>query len=700
MTQADTDRPSSIFDRSFLPDAQLEFVVLADTHYMHNPHVYKGGPPQDPPYRLALTWSARADHAWRLANSLESAFIVHLGDLTQEFPGRGEDFDKARQEARDQFMGMDPQPYVVVGNMDIGDKQDATVLSGMVTPTTLADWHSQFGRSWYSLDRQDVHFVFVNSQIMDGELPEVEKQREWLESDLAAHHGERIFVFLHVPPFFIEEGEPGIGHYNVLNQTPRRWLLGLLRRHNVEMLFSGHLHFAGFNRIDDTRHYLVPTTTFTRGGFFEVFSVFPPDAGRNDVGKLGFFLVRVQDDGTRVHFVRTRGDTAPAPDAGPARLITRVSRDLPDSPLGVDLRLPLANLSDGPVSYPGAVRHPVRDDYPFLACLELGARHLRAPQSDLVNPLQSQRLGMARDEGLQVTAVRIWSDEPGIEEVPGDGALPIDTLEVQMPGTVWPESDQLETIERWGGEMGVPVTLAPLINERTGEFHRRLRIGYRPGELAELDRSLSEAGKRIDRVLGYVGPDADPWEAIQEFTRLPPLGQVGSVDVLVRLPSFDEKAQIRRASEAVMASPLLGRGRLFIDPLVDMDRGDDSDGLLDRLSNPRPAFHVVRCLNTVLFASSEAFQPVSGGTADSGRILGLVGRTKRLWLLLPDGKMSVGPDALDGLDTGAQAVTLFDLVGGTSQAIPLDGGPFRGAVSGIERPTLVSQEVRSEMRPT
>lgn len=150
MTPADTNHPSSLFDRSFLPDAQLEFVVLADTHYIHNPHIYKGGPPQDPPYRLALTWSARADHAWRLADSLESAFIVHLGDLTQEFPGRGEDFDKARQEARDQFMGMDPQPHVVVGNMDIGDKQDATVLSGMVTPTTLADWHNQFGRSWYS----------------------------------------------------------------------------------------------------------------------------------------------------------------------------------------------------------------------------------------------------------------------------------------------------------------------------------------------------------------------------------------------------------------------------------------------------------------------------------------------------------------------------------------------------------------------
>ena len=51
--------------------------------------------------------------------------------------------------------------------------------------------------------------------------------------------------------------------------------------------------------------------------------------------------------------------------------------------------------------------------------------------------------------------------------------------------------------------------------------------------------------------------------------------------------------------------------------------------------------------------------------------------------------MSVGPDALDGLGTGPQAVTLFDLAGGTSRTIPLDEGQLRRAVSRIDQPTLL-----------
>ena len=40
------------------------------------------------------------------------------------------------------------------------------------------------------------------------------------------------------------------------------------------------------------------------------------------------------------------------------------------------------------------MRQPVRNDYPLLAAQELGLRHLLAPVSDLVDPLQRERLGI------------------------------------------------------------------------------------------------------------------------------------------------------------------------------------------------------------------------------------------------------------------------------------------------------------------
>jgi hypothetical protein len=256
---------------------------------------------------------------------------------------------------------------------------------------------------------------------------------------------------------------------------------------------------------------------------------------------------------------------------------------------------------------------------------------------------------------------------------------------------LWPESKQLKDIERCRREVGVPVTLAPLVSKEPAaeRFFPRVRIGYHAAELEELNARLSQGGNRVDRVLCHVRPDARPWEAIQDFVRLLPLSHIGSLDFVVQSFGFDENAQVGRAAEAVMAAALLRGGRLFLDPLVEMDRAEQRFGLLDRLSNPRSVFHAVRCLNTIIFASSDDFQPMACENVEGGSLLGLQNRTKRLWLLLPDGRMSVSPAALDGLDTQAQRVSFIDLVAATSQAIVPREEELRKALSDIEKPALL-----------
>jgi hypothetical protein len=188
-------------------------------------------------------------------------------------------------------------------------------------------------------------------------------------------------------------------------------------------------------------------------------------------------------------------------------------------------------------------------------------------------------------------------------------------MEVQLAGATWPAEVLLKQIAAARAVTGVSVALAPLVpKERVpGKQLMRTRIGYRVAELPELDRRLSASGTRLDRVLCRIDPGASPWSAVLEYLALPPLQHVGVADWLVTLPAQREGPHTARAAEALFAAALLTGTRVYLEPLVDLDRTMDvNDGLLDRRCNPRPAFHTVRCLNTILYSHCDA---ASAGTA-------------------------------------------------------------------------------------
>ena len=68
------------FDGSLMAPAEFEFVVLGDTHYMLDP----GGQALEFASRRKQT--DRSDAALRMAASLSPDFVVHMGDLVQEYP--------------------------------------------------------------------------------------------------------------------------------------------------------------------------------------------------------------------------------------------------------------------------------------------------------------------------------------------------------------------------------------------------------------------------------------------------------------------------------------------------------------------------------------------------------------------------------------------------------------------------------------
>jgi hypothetical protein len=213
---------------------------------------------------------------------------------------------------------------------------------------------------------------------------------------------------------------------------------------------------------------------------------------------------------------------------------------------------------------------------------------------------------MLRDEG--VSTIVTWIDSGAASPVADGwphGDL-VDTLEVQVPGRLTPEPGRLRQVIEIAAKHGASLSIAPLLarQETAGKQHGRTRLGYRVAELAEIDQWLGEHGISIDRVLCRVE------DAVEMMRRheAPPLRHIGGIDWALELTDRDEPAQVRRLAAAMVAAAALGDDRLFVEPLIDLDRTMDTAlGLLDRRCNPRRAFDAVRTLNTVLFAGDRAW---------------------------------------------------------------------------------------------
>ena len=649
------------FDRSLLPEALGEFVVVADTHYMLEGGAGLGEFPS------RGKQSQRAAAALRLVAALEPDFVVHMGDVVQEYPGT-EGFAQALDQALEQMAACRVQPRWVAGNHDVGDKPDPTMPTHPVEAEGLAQYHQRMGPSWYSFDHRDLHLAVLNSQILNTGLPAEETQRAWLEADLAAHAGQPTAVFLHLPPYLHDPGEPHLGHYDNIGEPARSWLLDLLAARRVDWLFAAHVHFAFCDPAAGPNYRIVPSTSFTRPGFSHLFhGAPPPEQGRDDAPKLGFYLCRLRPDRLDIHLVRTGGALDWAP--GPPRLLTPASADLGGAPLALTATHPLGWTAAVPLAFPSSVRQPVRNDYPLLACLELGARTLRCPWTDLDQT--GAGLAFLRRQGVQVQAT-----------VLGDGATPyesilerhrdqVDTWEIQTPGGPWPTSACLYLFKSY--HRNLRLSLAPVIpgQPMAGKQHPRTRVGYRPDEMAQLDRRLQDGDTWIEAALCRLEA-ATPWDDALAWRQVGPLATMGRLELLFELPGQSDDDDAARAAEALFATTLLPGARLFVEPLIDLDRTMDvGQGLLDPWCNPRPVFGLLRCLNAVLHRFRVPFAQASSLEGDGVKARLIRGPSRTLALLLPE-VLDALPASVLGELAGADSVRLYRLVDGTVAEMELD----------------------------
>ncbi len=571
-------------------ESTLRFIVIADSHIRP--------PDQEVEAYPSNAWFVkRNEFIVDLCNRIDASFVVHLGDIVHPLPVEDTHLE-AIELATGVYANLRHPIHFVAGNHDVGDKPDALVAVPAVAEENYPVFENAWGRPFGSFDVDEAHFVIVDTQVMNSGFEREERQRRWLEDDLAvaSESGKRIFVFSHYPPFVRDGNENE--HYDNLGDPARSWFLELLDTHHVEALFSGHVHNFLYNRYGTTDMYVAPSTGFVRPDYAEVAGVPPPaENGRDDPPKLGIFVVDVTAGGHTTRPIRSFGAiTAGAP--LPVPVATSLDPGW-ESPIGVTLRHGWMSVADFPAAGLDEFRRKrIRNDGMILALWEARIRDVRVPIEDLSTPD-----GVARMRALTTRGMRFSVYSGGVPD-----RRTIDMVRSVIPGVrrweiiVSPErfTDVVASLEGVVVD-GIDLAIAPIapIGVADAAVHHFVAAGFGIHDEVTLDRL-----RRIDTVVGFRElVFRIPWtDRIEDGLRR--ARETAAIDgrravVIVELPRGsesamfdDDEAVADRVTEIVLAARTEPDVAVFLDGFMDHDRGYyPRHGLIDRSFNPRPALY-------------------------------------------------------------------------------------------------------------
>ena len=574
------------------------FAVVADSH------VNQAEASTSSPYACNALANARSRYVVSLLNTLDPDFCIHLGDLVHPVPSLPT-FEESIERFRALYGSFRGDLHLIPGNHDVGDKPLDWMPAGTVTEEHIDKYRDLVGRDYYSFDHEDVHFVLINAQLINTGFASEVAQKAWLAADLESCRGRRVMLFSHYPPYTADADERG--HYDNLDEPGRSWVLDLCRENRIEALYAGHVHNFFYDRHGCTDIHILPSVCFVRQDYSEMFRVEAADEhGRNDVAKLGFFLVKVHEHGHVNELVRTLGASlGPGePDLSPTRRVRAPSvKHRWSVPVGVDLRHSWAERTEIPPS--GSLdefeRKIARNDYPLMALWEMGVRRLRLPLHDAVDPYTLKRMAILRDMGHQLTFYVHGPLSPAREDALTRVSGLADGVELIM------RLDDAETLRRSVAVAKEKAKTSVFVSKlwssedfaRKGErYYHFIRHGFAVDDAADLEALTGAfaAGESPDGVVIRLRRSVRPWEAMRDLRRTCERLEL-AVSVHVQLAAetsetdeVDDLSNACRVVETMLAAATLPLDRVFLDTFVDHDRGYFvHNGFVDRRYNPRLA---------------------------------------------------------------------------------------------------------------
>jgi calcineurin-like phosphoesterase family protein len=580
--------------------------IIADTH------VNEAEDFSASPYPANALANARARAAFAEIDSSNPAFIMHLGDMVNPVPALPTYLQSA-QNFHEIAGNLKAPLHLLAGNHDVGDKPVSWMPAGQVDDATLALYQSAFGAHYYSFGHNDILFVVINASIINSGLTAEQEQKTWLEDLFDSNVGRRCFVFIHYPLFITREDEPG--SYDNIDEPGRSWLLNLLRKFKPEALFSAHVHNFWYNVVGETEIYTLPSTCFVRHDYSEMYRIGPGDQnGRNDTAKLGHALLTIFEHGHVLDITRSYGRERAATDEpaaiGAIRQDSVHTKKVKFDRVGLDMRQPWAEVVE--ITPSGGIdefeRKKARNDYPLLAIWEMGLRRLRIPVQDLLDPGIRRRIEIMKEVGHLFHVYIYELPDPETRAILTTHADLVSTLEIVLP---WGGSEMdLSQLDALRQDSGIRIYLSRVnrkdaAKHEGGRYNHLISHGFSFGEAKELEM-MSSTNVNGDAVSGFmlsVPNSQSPAEAVAQAAELA-YRTARRICLYLRTTGanpaenhFDDKANLARITEAIIACAEVGNVEIILDTFADIDRGYFArSGLVDRRYNPKAGSRAVSAL--------------------------------------------------------------------------------------------------------
>lgn len=655
-----------------LGEKLFTFFLYTDSHVNQAEHESMS------PHKVNKLANGRHRYVLNAINEVAPDFAIHMGDLVHPVPVMAIYADAAAR-FHEQVADLDCPLHVMPGNHDVGDKPIKWGPAEIVSDESLALWEKHFGPHFHGFEHGGCRFLLLNAQIINSGLEAETAQRDWLEQELAAADGQRVFIFIHYPPFVFSPDE--LEYYDNIAEPGRSWLLGLFEKHRVEAVFSGHVHNFWYHRHRSTQCYVLPSITFVRHDYSEMYRVpAGPEAGRNDAVKLGYFVIDVHEGGHLCHPIRTYGQMLEPDDptpAAPDRVAPLHPIQNRHAAMGVDLRQPWAEVVEIPPNsgLDEFARKIVRNDYPLLALWEMGVRRLRVPLQDLTDARVRDRMRDLKALGMRFTAFSFEMPAGMYRDALVEHGDLIDAWEI---GFAWPDLDDiLSGVEALKAEASIKVYLSKLRSKEDLEtdgqrYYHVINHGFAAGERNILEGVLESRRGLIEGFVFRIPRERSAWDELQAIGEMvEALGTQASVHVRLATSNpageaVDDLANANRVAETLAASVTQTRVTSYLDTFADADRGYFvRTGLVDRRYNPRLGLKVVRHLYGALAAEDGAPTPIGRTEFAGGASVAFAGGSGTALLVLPAGDLTSFAAPEPARPTGdAAMVRLIDLASG------------------------------------
>jgi 3',5'-cyclic AMP phosphodiesterase CpdA len=241
----------------------MRIIQITDTHLSRvKPH-------------FADNWAPLA--RWLAAERPD--LVIHTGDVTVDGAAVEDDLAHAALLLR----GLGLRCLAVPGNHDVGD---AAHPRQPINRERLARWQAYFGPDRWVEDVAGWRLVGIDALLLGSGEPEEATQDAWLERVMAEADGRPVAWFLHKPLYLDRPDEADTGYWSVKPQ-PRSRLLALMRRYQVRLVASGHLHKAHQLQNAETTFVWAPASSFLVG------EIQPPMPGEKRLGAVVYELDRM-----------------------------------------------------------------------------------------------------------------------------------------------------------------------------------------------------------------------------------------------------------------------------------------------------------------------------------------------------------------------------------------------------------------------